>query len=413
MVPTFSVGGQTRKLGRLAPKHKPVCLKLKNYLSPNVTPKPAVDYTTKAMPCITQMYANDKYGDCGVAGAAHLLGLWSYNDNAPVLASVDEVLSVYFSITGGADSGIVLTDLLDKWQNEGLVFGGKLTKIAGRVAIDNTNKTEVMIALDLFGGLYLGAMIPESWVQSPNGGTWSADYSPPVGGHCIGGGKYDQSGLWVMTWAGLRFVPWEVFTSTQWFDEVYAILSPNWTNADNLSPGGVDVATLQADLTKLQQGILPDPNPAPASPPPTPPAPSGTKFAELTWGCYTPAAQAVITAAGINGLHLTIGVGAPNPVNGSVGFSFFDLTDYANKVLTYAQNLVAKYGPAAKNVLDKSQAFAASPNFTTAQEVYAAVQSFVATIDADSMVPTKMKTVNWGNVIDISIAVLEIVAKFL
>ena len=52
--------------------------------------------------------------------------------------------------------------------------------------------------------------------------------------------------------------------------ECYAVLSPDWYNADGLAPSGFDVAGLRAALAALGGGRLPD---GPTPPPVDPPAP--------------------------------------------------------------------------------------------------------------------------------------------
>jgi hypothetical protein len=71
VIPTVTLpSGQSVRLGAiLVPQPKPT-LQLARYLAPYlaVAPPVSVDNTTKAMDAISQMYGNDRAGDCVVAG---------------------------------------------------------------------------------------------------------------------------------------------------------------------------------------------------------------------------------------------------------------------------------------------------------------------------------------------------------
>jgi hypothetical protein len=64
---------------------------------------------------------------------------------------------------------------------------------------------------------------------------------------------------------------WELVATSD-VDELYAILSPDWTGSDKLAPSGLDVDKLVAALGKLGGGVMPD-GPTPP-PPPKPPEPT-------------------------------------------------------------------------------------------------------------------------------------------
>lgn len=268
---------RTVRLGRIRPKVPPQALQLRRYLKPGAVPPPAsVDYATKAKPSISRMYLNDTYGDCVIAGKMHQLGVWSGNDTdsgGVVLATDREVSDQYFGICGPGDNGCVITDVLDYFQKRGLQAGGKTYTIDGYVAVDWTNKLEVQVALYLFGSLTLGINLPGQWTEGGDGSIWDVTNSRIVGGHDVCAVGYNDQGVQIATWGGLRTITWRAFTSRQWIEEVYAQLAPLWYGSDKLAPSGVDVATLKDDLSKLGSGVLPPiPDPTPP-PPPLPPVP--------------------------------------------------------------------------------------------------------------------------------------------
>jgi hypothetical protein len=271
--------GHFRKLGRVRPKVKPACLAFGNYFKTfeGTTPPPAaVDYSAQAMPAIRQMYLNDQYGDCVIAGKMHALGVWSGNDTdhdppGTVVAKDQEVLSQYHQICGPGDNGCVIADVLNWWKTKGLQAGGKTYKIDGFVSVNNRDPLEVKVALYLFGGLTIGVNLPNDWLNTDDGGIWDVTRSQIVGGHdvrCVG---YNTTGVIISTWGGLRTITWAAFTSTAWVEECYVELAPLWTGNDKLAPCGVDASTLAADLAKLGGGVIPDVGPV--DPPPEPPEP--------------------------------------------------------------------------------------------------------------------------------------------
>jgi hypothetical protein len=82
---TLKKMGRTVKLGRRAVSPAGKAPKLAAYLNraylKRLLPE-SVDYTGKAKHSLSQMYANDQYGDCVPAGEAHLVGVRSANDTS-------------------------------------------------------------------------------------------------------------------------------------------------------------------------------------------------------------------------------------------------------------------------------------------------------------------------------------------
>lgn len=280
--------GRGVRLGRLRPKARPQALRFAAYFDPRKDRQPppaSVDYAQKAMAAIQRMYLNDQYGDCVIAGKYHQVGIWSGNDTGTAQQGSDnEVYQMYQTICGRGDNGCYITDVLDYFRDRGLPLSGKLHKIDGYVSVDNTNKLEVQVAIDLFGSLTLGIDLPNDWTCTNC--TWDVTNSRIVGGHdvCVCG--YNAQGVQICTWGGIVTITWSAFTSSKWITECYAQLSPDWYNDDQLAPNGIDVATLKADLAKLGGGVIPDidpptppgPPPPPPPPPPSPPPPPNQQF---------------------------------------------------------------------------------------------------------------------------------------
>lgn len=269
------------KLGAIKPKARPQALRMEAYLDWNAVlanPPPAVvDYTGKAAASLKQMYANDQWGDCVIAGKMHALGIWSGNDSdsgGVVLASEKECVDQYHAICGAGDPGCVITDVLDVMRGKGLVAGGKTYRIDGYVSVDHTNKLAVQVALYLFGSLSIGLDLPQAWYDAPEGGIWDTTGTATIGGHDVTAVGYGPVGVTISTWGGLRTITWAALTSSRWIFEVYASLAPLWYGSDKLAPSGFNAKVLAEDLAKMSGGVIPDPGPPPTPPtPPTPPVP--------------------------------------------------------------------------------------------------------------------------------------------
>lgn len=267
------------KLGRIKPKSRPMTLALGFYLPAAPIPLPAsISYSEKALSAILRMYVNDQLGCCVISSLLHRLGIYSFNDSdsgGGVLAADDEIRSMYSAWKAGpGDSGCVISDVLDNAKNIGALAGGKRYKIDGYVSVDWRNVDQVKTALYIFGSLCLGVDLPNAWLQAPNGGTWDVTNSQIVGGHDICAVGYNDKGVQICTWGGMRTITWAAFTSNRWITELYVELSPKWYGDDKVSASGIDIATLQADLTKIGGGGIPPIDPIPVPPnPPVPPIP--------------------------------------------------------------------------------------------------------------------------------------------
>lgn len=288
--------GKTVKLGMVAPKNPPKALRLRNYLV-SVSPPPLpIDYSKKAASALLRMYLNNQFGCCVIAGKAHALGVWSSNDDSPIVEATDqEILNAYNQLKAGpGDSGCVMSDVLDYKTKTGIVFGGKIRKLDGYVTVDHTNKTEVLIALYLFGALDIGFNLPADWLNSAApGAVWDLTNSGIVGGHCVEVVGANDLGVQLSTWGTVVTMTWQAFTVGNYVTEVYAMLSPEWYGTDRVvASNGLDAAKLIADIQAFQNGTIPEwkVEPLPAPPvvppvvPPSPPAPPPVPTKEVWVG---------------------------------------------------------------------------------------------------------------------------------
>jgi hypothetical protein len=190
------------------------------------------------------MYGNDVHGDCTIAAIGHMVQMWTANNRAQVIPGEDEILRVY-QILSPNDEGCVLLDVLNYWR-QNPICGVKLGAFA---EVDLQDLDEVKVCLDVFGGLYAGAMLPiaaqtqEVWdvVSGPDGGAGS------WGGHCLPYGLYTPDNTGVVTWGARKYSTWA--WNRKYVDELYALISPDWLDGTGRTPEGLDIDQLNADLS--------------------------------------------------------------------------------------------------------------------------------------------------------------------
>jgi hypothetical protein len=285
-VPTITLNdGQVVRLGRTAPKkiidvgrfryivkddNSQVVVPRLSYFYDRAddvaAPPDTIDYSQKAMASVKRMYKNDALGDCCLAMVWHSIGVWTANETTEVQATDAEVVKGYHDTCGGGDNGCIVVDVMDQWKR-GYQGGGGNHIIDDYVAVDHTNKLLVQVAQDLFGALQIAASLPSGWTQTNT--VWDDRSSGMVGGHCFPGlgyganlhdakgSPFSADGICCSTWAGLVLITWPAFQSRKWVEEVYAPLAPDWYQANNLAPNGVDVTALRAALTAIRNGQIP------------------------------------------------------------------------------------------------------------------------------------------------------------
>jgi hypothetical protein len=237
------------KLGKLPVKHDSRTLRFARYLPVRLTaPPPKVDRYSNvpAWP----MYANDVLGCCGPAGAAHQIQSWSTYGKGPVTPTTDQVKAAYFAITGGADTGVYLLDMLNYWRNTGIAGD----KVEAFVSI-SPNLDELRLAVHLFGSSGLGLSLPDGGVFGP----WTVLYGAPNprNGHYVVAVGYDDATRRITTisWGRKMSMSYDFFL--KYSDENYAVLNDLSLNAQGVSPAGFDYARLLDDLKHLKDPVTP------------------------------------------------------------------------------------------------------------------------------------------------------------
>lgn len=258
------VTGRTVKLGR-TPSPPMRHLQLRDYLTTHalIPSAPAVcHYSPLVEHGLAMVLGNDTLGDCTAAAAAHLIDQWRGNalSMAPVVTEADTV--AFYSRTCGyvpgneaTDQGGNLVDVMTKWRDGGFFADGS-AKIEGWAAVDASNVHEVMSALWLFEGLYMGASLPDAWlnpIPSGSGFDWRVAGDPnPSNGHCTAAVGYNGWGLIFDTWGMIGTIEWAALAK-YWgagaAGELYALLSPETINrATKKAASGFDIDALRNDL---------------------------------------------------------------------------------------------------------------------------------------------------------------------
>jgi hypothetical protein len=274
--------GHNVKLGGRVPsdparKH----LKLAHYLNLGALPAPPAtcNYSAKAV-SLQNVYMNDQLGDCVIAGGYHVTGLETGNAGDGFVATNAQIVSDYSAIAGyvpgnpATDNGTDLPTAMDWWVKNQFADGTKLTAY---VAVDATNKTEVMQAMYLFENLYIGMALPDAWINpfpSGNGFVWDDGTPDTNNGHCIMAVGYDDQGLIVDSWGLIGHLTWAAVAhlcSAAGNGELYAMLTPDQlAKGQTVAPNGVAWSSIVADFDAMGGNVPVPPPPAPEPPPPAP-----------------------------------------------------------------------------------------------------------------------------------------------
>lgn len=251
----------TLLLGKLPARHDDRTLKLSTYAPSSGFVFPKTKSWAPDVPSFP-MLANDRFGDCVFAGAYHQIQLWLDADGVDVVPAEADTLQAYSEVTGfnpndpSTDRGANLLDVLNFWRKTGMPWTVNGTpmrhEIAGYAKIQHTNHAEAKLAIAEFGGAYLGVNLPlAAQAQFGSGKHWTVGRGPNSvpgswGGHCVVAVGYNATTVALVTWGKIQFATYGWLDT--YADEMYAILSTDWTGGDDKSPSQVDFAQLKTDI---------------------------------------------------------------------------------------------------------------------------------------------------------------------
>jgi hypothetical protein len=234
------------RFGKLAPRRDPRDLRFAKYAA--LAPPPAsVDNVTRVTQrlrvtpkTLWPMDGNDTYGDCTIAAAYHAVSTWRGFGGPRTIWSPALCEKVYFHLTGGADNGLVVGDVLDYWRSPGI--GGD--SLYAYASIDPKNHTHIKQAVQLFGGVYIGFVCQQNVITDFNAGRPWTPGTLTNEGHAVFIAGYDTTYVTCLTWGSTQKGTWAWLDAC--CDEAFACLPPEAT--DPAFAPGFNLAALQADL---------------------------------------------------------------------------------------------------------------------------------------------------------------------
>ena len=251
MLPTFQhVSHGSVKLGG----HYKLNLKtlpLSNYVRPSAMAYPPVCAWER--PITWGMLGNDSVGDCVIAWMMHhAMGMKAVAQaGTPLSFTTDQALQTYSAITGyvpgdpSTDNGTDPDTAATYWQQTGL-YGDK---ILGYVNLDITNQDLVKYAHYTFGGIGISLEVPDYIMNVPSGGSWSQTPGANTtidGGHQIYAPGYGRQGWHIISW-GTDYT-FNLDFWSQYVQAAIAVVSTDWVKASGVSPSGLNLQALLADL---------------------------------------------------------------------------------------------------------------------------------------------------------------------
>lgn len=250
-----------RALGKLPPRNDPRTFKLASYLGKGGAGIPSYQAPPPARDWVDHQHAfdvlgNDHIGNCAFVAQAHLIQCHAAANGRTALIDRTAVLEAYRRVTDydpedpTTDRGTVLLDALTDWRKIGI--GGHRILAYMRV---EPNRREVESAINLFGGIYIGAGLPLAaqkqtvWDVAPPNHYESSNRPNSWGGHAFACPAYNRTGLVFVTWGALKIATWEWLYT--YADEIYAVISNDWVAEGQLSPSGFDLDKLRQDLAAV------------------------------------------------------------------------------------------------------------------------------------------------------------------
>lgn len=246
------------KLGKKPARPDAIAFKFKAYFDVPSLPVPPMVFGHHQAIRDWGVFANDQYGDCVWAGAAHETMLWNKVVGVDIPFDDKSVLSNYTAVTGfdpsdpTTDEGTDMQLAASYRRTTGILDAvGMRHHIHAYVAIDPKNLDTVAVATYLFGAVGIGIVFPGSALDQFNKGQpWDVvEGAQPDGGHyvtCVG--RNEKGNLLVVTWGKVQEMTPAFFQ--KYNDENCVYLSMEMIK-NNVSPENVDIVSLQRDLTAL------------------------------------------------------------------------------------------------------------------------------------------------------------------
>lgn len=234
------------KLGKLDPQIPHSLADVAQYL----TVKPPQPRASVPVPPVSSwpMDGNDANGDCVFAAKEHDIrafnALVGTKDATP---SEQQVVDLYYKLTGGEDTGYVISNALALWHRSGLWAN----KIVGYAPVKAKSLVDLHLAIDLFGLADIGIQVPQSVMEQFDAGKpWTVVKNSPIeGGHDIILVGYDQHVVYGVSWGEVVEITYPFIAN--YMDEAWAIIGQEYQTAGH-GPK-LDLASLEKDLPLLNR----------------------------------------------------------------------------------------------------------------------------------------------------------------
>jgi hypothetical protein len=245
------------KLGKKPARAGAIALRFAAYADAAALPTPPQVFGHEQLIASWPMLANDRYGDCVWAGAAHETMLLAKEAGDTVNFTDADVLSDYAAVTGfdagdpSTDNGTDMQAAAQYRRNTGIIDAqGKRHTIAAYLALEPSDGGNLLLAAYMFVA-GVGLQLPSSALDQTNAGQpWDVvTGSANEGGHYVPLVGRRADGLLVfVSWGALQLATAR-FVQT-YCDEAVAYLSQE-NLVNQKSPDGFDYATLSTDLGRL------------------------------------------------------------------------------------------------------------------------------------------------------------------
>jgi hypothetical protein len=199
-----------------------------------------------------QMFGNDVAGDCPIAKTFHAIMNWTAHTGTMKTFTNQQALDIYTELTGwnpltGAnDTGLVLTDLYDRWQTTGICGD----KILGWMAFNPAAPNRIEQIIWACGMADIGIRFPDSaMVQFNAGEAWSVVPGTPMpdDGHNVPLFNFGSAGYQCVTWSKLQAIL-KAFIVT-YCDEAYGPIHESWFDmTTGMSPSHFNRDQVWADV---------------------------------------------------------------------------------------------------------------------------------------------------------------------
>ena len=217
------------KLGKKPAKRDRRNLQLKAILRAPVKVPDEYDFDTAHVGVATPVFANDRVGDCVIAGRAHQTLRLELIEQQKVIKITDgEVLKEYFLETGGPDTGLIVLESLKRWRKRGWIAAGDRYFITAFAEIDRGAPSEVKRSVFTDLGVGLGLSLPLTAQKEFGAGKpWAATTGPGSspgswGGHYVYVTGYTMLGPTCVTWGQKHRMSWKFFG--KYCDEAYTVI---------------------------------------------------------------------------------------------------------------------------------------------------------------------------------------------